>query len=92
MTRAELRAVLRAEVKRWAAMPYRELRERHYPVIEQSGTRGTDGFYETEFVLLEDTADYVHLSVAVDDGRLSALAPVSTSFLVYADGHVDAPA
>jgi hypothetical protein len=76
-------------------MPYRELRERHYPVIDQSGTRGTDDFYEAEFVLLEDTEDtagYVHLSVAVDDGRLNALAPVSTRFLVYADGHVDAPA
>lgn len=68
MTRTKMRSLLRAEVAQWASRTYRELRQLSYPVTEAHGVPGAEHFYETEVVLLEANPEYVHLSVAVDDG------------------------
>jgi len=68
VTRAELEGLLRIEVDHWATMRYPELRRFRYPIIARRGTAGKEGFYQVEVVLLEDTTDYLHVSVAVDDG------------------------
>lgn len=54
-----------------------ELRTRDvYEVVAESKQ------YQVEAVLLEDTPEYLHVMIAVDDGSLPAsLHPESTSFL-----------
>ena len=41
--------------------------------------------------LAESEAEYVHVTVAVDDGGWRAFFPLSTSLLVYRDGRIDKP-
>ena len=54
-----------------------ELRARDvYEVVAESKQ------YQIEVVLLEDTPEYLHVSIAVDDGSLPAsILPESESFL-----------
>ena len=54
-----------------------ELRNRDvYAVIAESNQ------YQIEVVLLEDTPEYLHVSIAVDDGKLlGSIHPESASFL-----------
>jgi hypothetical protein len=82
MTRREQwRPVLQAEVKRWSAMPTQQLiselkDEQTYQVKFQSKE------YNVEVQLLENTAKYIHVGVAVDDGSLPAsFHPLSDSFI-----------
>jgi len=89
MTRADLKVKLVEQAERWGAHPYGELRIRAYPVIERFGTPGTSDFFQVEVTLLEHTDAYVHVSVAVDDGGLTAFVPVSTSVVVHARAGAD---
>ncbi len=54
-----------------------ELRNRNvYEVVAESK------HYQVEAVLLEDTPEYLHISIAVDDGSLPAsIYPESESFI-----------
>jgi uncharacterized protein len=80
--RENWRRVLRAEVARWSAKSCEELvaeltDSQIYEVADEAGT------YQVEVEMLENTAAYVHVIVAIDDGSLPAsIAPVSESFLV----------
>ena len=83
MSRRETwRPVLNAEVKRWTQLPLdqliEELREAQaYTVSSDSKS------YQVEVVILENTDRYVHLSVAVDDGRLPwSIFPLSKDILL----------
>jgi len=73
--------VLQTELTRWSSMScdavLAELRGRDvYEVVAESR------HYQVEAVLLEDTPEYLHLSIAVDDGSLPAsLHPESDSFI-----------
>jgi hypothetical protein len=79
--REEWHKVLRAELGRWSSMScseiLAELKTRDvYEVIADSRQ------YQVEVVLLEDTPEYLHVSVAVDDGSLPAsILPESDSFI-----------
>ncbi len=79
--REEWRKVLDAEVERWSAKRYEqlvtELRElQTYEVEFESKT------YQVEVQLLENTADYLNVVVAVDDGSLPAsIVPVTHNFI-----------
>ena len=47
-------------------------------------------WHQVEVVLLEHEAEYVHVSLSVDDGSLlKVMLPLSHSFIVYRDGRVD---
>ena len=81
--RERWKVVLRQEVARWSALTADELRA-------QSGSDDWDCYlvemdgekYQVEVEILEDTADYVHVAVAVDDGTLPAsIRPESESFI-----------
>jgi hypothetical protein len=78
--RLEWRKVLDAELKLWSAKSCQEL------VSELSELRAyqlemDSQPYQVEVELLENTAEYVHVSVSVDDGSLpSSLVPLSESF------------
>ena len=69
-------------MKRWTAMSCEQLlAELHdsplaYEVEFNSNT------YNVEVELLENTAEYLHVNIAVDDGHLPAcMFPVSESFI-----------
>jgi hypothetical protein len=82
MTRRERwRRVLDRELQRWSAMTPERLasapdEERVYEVELDSKT------YQVEVEILENTEDYLHVLVAVDDGSLPAsMAPEAQSFI-----------
>ena len=79
--RERWRAVLDAEIKRWSEKSYEELRSelsdmRVYEVEFESVQ------HQVEVELLENTPDYLHVSISVDDGTLLAsLRPTTDSFI-----------
>jgi hypothetical protein len=79
--RAEWRRVLDAEVARWSEIPCEQLvkdlhEEKAYHV--DAGARQ----FQVEVTLVENTADYVHVVVSVDDGRLPwSICPVTRGFI-----------
>jgi hypothetical protein len=79
--REEWRKVLDSEVKRWVAMSCSQLlSELHDPQayeIEFDFKK-----YQVEVELLENTDQYLHVVVAVDDGSLPAsMRPLTHSFI-----------
>lgn len=79
--REEWRRVLQAEVRRWSSMScdevLAELQARDvYALVADSKQ------YQVEAVLLEDKPEYLHVSIAVDDGNLpGSIHPESESFI-----------
>jgi hypothetical protein len=79
--RDEWRKVLDSEVKRWSSLPWRRLASelhdgQYYEVQLDSKT------YQVEVELLEDTEQFIHVIVSVDDGSLPAsIWPLSESFV-----------
>ena len=81
--RERWKAVLAQEVARWSALTADELSAQSgcdywdCYVVEMSGEE-----YQVEVELLEDTADYVQVVVAVDDGTLpDSIHPECASFI-----------
>lgn len=73
--------VLDSEVKRWSALSCEqlvsELREVQAYEVEFESQQ-----YQVEVELLENTEKYLHVMVAVDDGRLPAsISPLTHSFI-----------
>lgn len=84
MTRREQwRRVLDIELQRWSAMTPERLasasdEERFYEVELDSKT------YQVEVEILENTEEYLHVMVAVDDGSLPAsMSPETQSFICH---------
>jgi hypothetical protein len=79
--REQWRKVLDTEVRRWAAMTYEqlisELRDLQVYEVELDSRK-----YQVEVELLENTKEYVHVMVAVDDGSLPAsITPLTHTFI-----------
>jgi hypothetical protein len=75
------RPVLEAEVKRWSALPWEHL-------LSKLG--GNEAYqldfegkhYNVEVTILENTKEYVHVLIDVDDGSLpTSFRPLSESFI-----------
>jgi DNA relaxase NicK len=83
--REEWRPVLEAEMRRWSAMSCAQLASqladvRTYELEFESKK------YQVEVQILENTDSYVHVGVAVDDGRFwRAMRPLSSSFICRKD-------
>ena len=79
--REEWRRVLQTELKRWSSLScdevLAELRTRDvYELIADSK------HYQVEVVLLEHKPEYLHVSIAIDDGSLQgSIHPESESFI-----------
>jgi hypothetical protein len=79
--RQQWREVLETEVQRWSALPYDQLvsqlsKTNVYEVERDSQT------YQIEIEVLENTADYVHVLISVDDGSVPAsFLPMTDSFI-----------
>lgn len=80
--REKWRQVLASEVERWSAKPWAQL------VAELSDVQAYElefdsKAYQVEVELLENTAEHIHVMVAVDDGSLPAsISPVSDGFIL----------
>jgi len=79
--REEWAKVLDAEVQRWSAKSYEqlvsELSDLQAYVVELESKE-----YQVEVEILENTDQYLHVMVAVDDGSLPAsILPLTHSFL-----------
>jgi hypothetical protein len=79
--REEWRKVLESEMKRWSAKSCSQLiSELHEP--QAYDVEFDSKKYQVEVELLENTEQYLHVSVAVDDGSLPAyILPVTDSFI-----------
>ena len=79
--REQWQEVLQTELSLWSGLScdevLKQLRARdNYEVAHESKR------YQIEVVLLEDTAEYLHISVAVDDGSLlGSIHPESGTFI-----------
>lgn len=87
--RDEWRPVLAAEVKRRSSMPLdqviEELRENQAYEVSFGSKK-----YQVEAEIVENTDSYIHISVAVDDGRLPwALVPVCEGVILRKTGRGD---
>jgi hypothetical protein len=79
--RAEWQEILDVEVARWSALPINELvaqlREVQAYEVERECKQ-----YQVEVELIEDTANYVHVAVSVDDGSVpKGILPLTHSFI-----------
>lgn len=88
-TRSQLETVLEREVGSWASKSPGALRielaQRAAYSFEVDGRP-----YQAEVEILEDTSEYLHVVVIVDDTSLGrAIKPLNRSFLVRSDGTVD---
>lgn len=80
--RKEWQPVLEAAVERWSALTYEqilsEIKGQECYQVECQGTQ-----YNVEVQILENTKDYIHVAVSVDDGSLpTSFRPLSESFIV----------
>jgi hypothetical protein len=79
--RKEWQKVLDSEVKRWSAMPCKQLVSELHEV-QGSEVEFESKQYQVEVELLENTEKYLHVTVAVDDGSLPAsISPLTHSFI-----------
>ncbi|MBV8113367.1 MAG: hypothetical protein JO300_01405 [Silvibacterium sp.] len=77
----EWQKVLDAEVARWSAMSWREL-ARELREVRAYQVETETKQCQVEVQLLENTNDYVHVSVSVDDGSLPwSILPLTHSFI-----------
>lgn len=79
--RSDCQPALTQEVERWSKMPWKELlcalQDTHDYQVDFGGKH-----YQVEVQLLENTEDYVQVSVAIDDGSFSmSIHPLSCSFV-----------
>ena len=79
--REQWRPVLEAETTRWKAKPWKrfvtDLTEEQFYEVEFEGKK-----FQIEVQLLENTDEYIHVCVSVDDGSLPAsLSPMTASFI-----------
>ncbi len=89
MDEARLRTWLELEIDRWCKKSPEELIEAlNFPVAYEQGAG--EEWRQVEVQLLENTDDYVHVGMAVDDGSEElSRCPLTTSFLVHHDGRID---
>ena len=80
--REEWRKVLDSEVKRWSAMSCDQLVSELPDGLEEYQLEFESKQYNVEVELLENTEQYLHVVVAVDDGSLPAsISPLCHSLI-----------
>jgi len=80
--REEWRKVLDSEVKRWSAMSCDELVSKLPDGLEGYQIEFESKQYNVEVEILENTEQYLHVVVAVDDGTLPAsILPLCHSWI-----------
>ena len=83
----DLRRCLDQEVATWCRRSYSTLRKDLEKLVTYTRGEGLSR-YVVEVQLLKNESEYLHIGIAVDDGR-RAYRPLCHSFLVYKDGQGD---
>lgn len=83
------RAAFDDEIAAWKARSYADLRAALSDEITYD-REGPGGPYQVEVQLLENRPDYLHVLVSVCAPHGFICRPLSTSFIRYADGRLDA--
>jgi hypothetical protein len=79
--RAEWRKVADAETERWSAMSCEQLIAELREVVNYEVVVDSKG-YQVEVLLLENTNEYVHVFLGVDDGSLPwSISPATRGFI-----------
>jgi hypothetical protein len=79
--RQRWRKVLEAEMRRWSALSYDQLISR-LSTVDVYEVEDDFKKYQVEIEILENTEEYVHVAVSVDDGHLPAsICPATDSFI-----------
>jgi len=79
--RQQWRKALEAEVQRWSALPYNRLQPQLATTEVYEVVDGAQR-YQVEIDVLENTREYVHVMLSLDDGSLPlSLVPVIDSFI-----------
>jgi hypothetical protein len=82
--RAEWKRVLDAEVARWSEMPCEQLIKELHEVHEERVYLVEAGAkqFQVEVELVENTSEYLHVVLSVDDGSLpESIFPVTSGFI-----------
>jgi hypothetical protein len=75
-----------SELAQWRQRSYAELLETLDDPLHRKAT-GSDGLeYNIEAYALPDRGDDLRITVAVDDGGISAVSPVVRDFIIRPDG------
>jgi hypothetical protein len=81
MKRKDLKAFCQAKADEFGRMGYAHWRKQAFPIAAEVSSGGET--LQLELVLLEDTDEYLHVSVSADDGGwLNARVPPTSSFIV----------
>ena len=89
MQKHQLKGLLDAEVDEWSRKPYSRLLDELSDVAAYQRD-GKVGFHQFEVQMVEREPDYVHVIVSIDDGSfLRSMSPLSRSFIVHRDGHIE---
>ena len=84
MKRKNLKAWCRAKAEEFERMGYAHWKKQSYPIATEVSVGGET--LQVEVDLLEDTDEYLHVSVIADDGGWwNALFPSASSFIVRKD-------
>lgn len=79
--RRRWREVLETEKQHWSALPYDQLVPRLSETSVYEVERDSQK-YQIEIEILENTTDYVHVVISVDDGSIPAsFLPATDSFI-----------
>ncbi len=89
MKKEKLQGLLDAEVDQLSRWSYARLIEELSDILAYQRGSGPD-YHQFEVQMIECEPNYVHISVAVDDGSLlKSISPISRSFIVHRDGRVE---
>lgn len=89
MVEQKLKELLSEELQEWSKKPRDQI------VAELLCSRGYergmgDSWHQFEVMLVENTPDYIHVLICVDDGSHEwARTPITSGFIVYQDGRVE---
>jgi len=88
MNKEEFKQLLLSEKKKYISKSFEELISMKEPVTYEIEIRGQK--CQVEVFILERNAQYVQVSVNIDDFKFpKVIMPLSESFVKYADGRVD---
>lgn len=79
--RQQWRKVLETEKQRWSALPHDQLVSRLSTTVVYEVEQGSQT-YQIEIEVLQNTTEYAHVAISVDDGSIPrSFFPMTDSFI-----------
>lgn len=89
MDKHQLKCLLDAELRVWAAKPFDHLLQELSNTVAYERGEGTNAHqFEVQILEQEDTA--LHVCIAIDDGTMfRSIRPLTSGFLAHLDGRTE---